>query len=406
MNVKTDAKPRTNDRTWNPAAHTNGTPWDESSRLSKTASTDLNKDRRITQLAAGLRSDLDHDDPALATTFARTQGLLPEGLVATCLDVFFCKMYPVRPVLHTNAAQKAVVSMEVSTEACGLIVALCAYVMIRANMAPSLNMFSQPELVQRSNTTFIHALLEESVQARNHHNCQEYLIQTTVLASWFCSESYLGLGQEDTAWDYLQEALTQAQSMGMHDEQTYKHDPLDTSRKRVLYWVLFISERQHALRKHRPMSLHATMQPPLFDEEPSDGFIAVGLKPLIALYKAVDNTFIGLLGGVPTDENPAWFIQVNTQLSEVVPTYLECDEVQGIEVRITQQWLKATVWQLYVCQGPVSSVTNVNCMTIKYSIEILRELLSLTHQLSAQVMDVNGVELIMERSVPIRQENL
>ncbi|KAH6380556.1 hypothetical protein HBI08_235970, partial [Parastagonospora nodorum] len=32
--------------------------------------------------------------------------------------------------------------------------------------------------------------------------------------------------------------------------------------------------------------------------------------PLIALYKAVDNTFIGLLGGVPTDENSAWFIQV------------------------------------------------------------------------------------------------
>jgi hypothetical protein len=29
----------------------------------------------------------------------------------------------------------------------------------------------------------------------------------------------------------------------MHDEETYKHDPLDISRKRVLYWLLFIAER-------------------------------------------------------------------------------------------------------------------------------------------------------------------
>ena len=39
------------------------------------------------------------------------------------------------------------------------------------------------------------------------------------------------------------EATTQAQLLGMHEEETYKHDPLDTSRKRVLYWLLFIAER-------------------------------------------------------------------------------------------------------------------------------------------------------------------
>jgi hypothetical protein len=31
--------------------------------------------------------------------------------------------------------------------------------------------------------------------------------------------------------------------LGMHDEENYKHDPLDISRKRVLYWLLFIDER-------------------------------------------------------------------------------------------------------------------------------------------------------------------
>lgn len=32
-------------------------------------------------------------------------------------------------------------------------------------------------------------------------------------------------------------------------EETNKHDPLDTPRRRVLYWLLFMTERYHHLRQ-------------------------------------------------------------------------------------------------------------------------------------------------------------
>lgn len=204
---------------------------------------ELRENQRNAQLAAGFPPDLGFDGRTLSSTFARAQGLLPTGLVDSCLDFFFDNVYPSTPVLHRQKAQEAAVNMERSTEAYCLIVALCAYVMIQANMKVSPNMLSRPEIAQMSNITLGHALLEESVRVRNGYDYRENPTHMTVLTSWFYCGSYFGLARENAAWGYLREATTQAQLLGMHDEETYKHDPLDISRKRVLYWLLFMAER-------------------------------------------------------------------------------------------------------------------------------------------------------------------
>jgi len=105
------------------------------------------------------------------------------------------------------------------------------------------DMLSRPEVSQMSNMTLGHALLEESVRARNGYDYRENPTQMTVLTSWLYCGSYFDLARETTAWGYLREATTQARLLDMHKEETYKHDPLDISRKRVLYWLLFITER-------------------------------------------------------------------------------------------------------------------------------------------------------------------
>jgi hypothetical protein len=204
---------------------------------------ELRKNQHNAQLAVGFPPDVGFDGRTLSTTFKRSQGLLPDGLVGTCLDFFFANMYSSTPVLHRQKAQEAVDSMERSTEAYCLIVALCAYVMIQANTKVPSTMFSQPEVAQMSNLTLGRTLQEESVRVRNVNDFKENPTHMSVLILWFYSGTYHGLALENTAWGYLREATTQAQLLGMHDEETYKHDPLDISRKRVLYWLLFIAER-------------------------------------------------------------------------------------------------------------------------------------------------------------------
>jgi hypothetical protein len=133
--------------------------------------------------------------------------------------------------------------MDRSTEAYCMVVALCAYVMIQANHKPPVNVLPRPEMAHMSNVGIGHVLLEESVRVRQGYDHRENPSHMSVLTSWFYSGCYFGLARENSAWTYLREATTQAQLLGMHDEETYKHDPLDISRKRVLYWLLFIAER-------------------------------------------------------------------------------------------------------------------------------------------------------------------
>lgn len=205
---------------------------------------ELRETQRQTQVsAAGFPHELGFDARTLPSAFARTPGLLPHGLIESCLEYFFGNVYPSQPLLHRQGAQDIVMSVEHSNEAYCVIAALCAYVMIQFNMIVAPNLLPRPEMAQLSNVNLGHVLLEESVRVRKGLDYLETPTHLSILTSWFYHGCYFGLGRDNTAWSYLREATTQAQLLGMHDEETYKEDPMDISRKRVLYWLLFISER-------------------------------------------------------------------------------------------------------------------------------------------------------------------
>jgi hypothetical protein len=149
--------------------------------------------------------------------------------------------------------------------------------------------------------------------------------------------------------------------------------------------------------------MYPTVHPPSLDDTPSDRPVTSGLELLINLYKPFDDTFFGLWNKVQSHANPTWIAQLQSQLSEALPAYLECTEAQAVDLRITQQWLRTMVWQLCVSQGLVSSVAADSAMTFKYPIEISKDLLSMTHQFSQQAMEVHGVGLVsIARSPAVR----
>lgn len=205
---------------------------------------ELRENQRQSQLsAAGFPPDLGFDARALPTSFARTPGLLPHGLIESCIEFFFATVYPSQPILHRQRAQETVMSIEHSTEAYCMVAALCAYVMIQANMTVAPNLLPRQEMTQLSNVSIGHVLLEESVRVRKGFDYLETPTNLSILTSWLYFGCYFGLGRDNTAWSYLREATTQAQLLGMHDEETYKNDPLDISRRRALFWLLFVTER-------------------------------------------------------------------------------------------------------------------------------------------------------------------
>ncbi|KAF2867219.1 hypothetical protein BDV95DRAFT_631340 [Massariosphaeria phaeospora] len=355
---------------------------------------ELRETQRHTYFPTGFPSDLGFEANTLPNSFARTPGLLPLGLVESCIHFFFSTVYLSQPILHRQHAQDIVTNIEQSTEAYCMIAALCAYVMIQSNMTVPPNLLPRPEFIHMSNISVGHVLLEESVRVRKGFDYLDDPTHLSVITSWLYYGCYSALGRDNTAWSFLREATTQAQLMGLHDEETYKNDPLDMSRRRTLYWLLFVAERTHALHKHRPITLYPTIHLPSLEEGPSDRAIATGLSLLINMFRPVDDIFVGLWNKVHTQANPGRIAQLQARLSEVLPGYLECTEPQAVELRVTQQWLRMMVWQLCVSQGLVSSVAADPAMTFKYPLEISRDMLAMMQQFPQQAIEVHGVGLI------------
>jgi hypothetical protein len=175
---------------------------------------------------------------------ARTPGLLTPEILDSCVEYFFSNIYPTQPILHRGRVQQAIAAMDHSIEAYCKMVSLCAYVLFQPNMVLQSSARPAGDFAQNSNVGLAHVLLEEAIRVRKGYEFTEAPTILTVFTSFFIFSSYFCTDRQNAAWVYLRQATTLAHIMGMHEEETYKSDDfVDSSRKRRLFWVLFMTER-------------------------------------------------------------------------------------------------------------------------------------------------------------------
>lgn len=155
-----------------------------------------------------------------------------------------------------------------------------------------------------------------------------------------------------------------------------------------------LSVRAYALQKHKPLTLHATIELPFLDLEPRDSI--TGFYHIVNLYRPFDDTFVGLWNKSRSDCSTLWLAQLQRQLSEALPVYLNTTESQAADLRISQQWLRTMVWQLSIANGCLSSSSPDAAMTFTYPIEIAKDLVAVTGLLSQQSMEIHGIGLVSE----------
>lgn len=115
--------------------------------------------------------------------------------------------------------------------------------------------------------------------------------------------------------------------------------------------------RMHSIQQHRPITLHATIRPPLPNEVYPDQQVTAGLACMVELYKNIDSTFVDLWNGVQHHADPSWVCRLQTDLLQAVPEYLQYTEYQAVEIRVTQHWLRAVVWRLCSSRESTGSST-------------------------------------------------
>ncbi len=150
--------------------------------------------------------------------------------------------------------------------------------------------------------------------------------------------------------------------------------------------------RAYALKKHRSLTLHATINLPAVDQDPSNS--TAGFIYLVNLYRPFNDTFIGLWNKSRTDCSPFTLARLQGQLTDALPAFLNTTESQAADLRTSQQWLRTMVWQLSIANGFLSSTSPDTSMTFTFPIEIARNLVAVTGQFSKQSMEIHGIGLV------------
>ncbi|GAM86180.1 hypothetical protein ANO11243_041910 [Dothideomycetidae sp. 11243] len=329
-------------------------------------------------------------DSYLAQThLARTRGLLSADLITACVDYFFLNVYPSQPILHRGKLAHTISLMDISVEAYCLVTSLCAYMLIQPNL-----LINYPGNSSHEPTLGL-TLLREALRVRK--GC-EYIEEPSILSvitSFFLFGCYFCLDKTNTAWFHLREATTLAYVVRLHEEDSYNSlDPIEASRRRRLYWLLFVTERAYALQRHRPLSLQATINLPSLEEDPSETVEISGFLRLIHLFRPFDDTFVGLWNKTRLDCTTEWLTELQHQLTDALPSYLQSTETQAADLRVSQQWLKTMIWQLSISHGYLSSSATDHSMTFQYPIGLARELIASASTVSQAAMEVHGIGLV------------
>lgn len=205
----------------------------------------LREDQKLQSLSAQVQNRMNGvAGPPPNPSLAPTPGLLTGELVRECLDFFFAHMYPQIPILNRQRLEQQAVYLEQSLDTYCLLASLCAFMMLQPGMTiPG----SEPyglDNVPGANIVSSNVLVEETLRVRKGFDYIEPPSFNTICTSYFLFACHYGLEMHDKAWFYLREAATMIHMVGMNREEAYAQlDPVDSSRRRRLYWLIFVAER-------------------------------------------------------------------------------------------------------------------------------------------------------------------
>lgn len=331
--------------------------------------------------------------PPSSPTYKRDPSLLSKQTIDSCMSFFFEHMYSITPVFHRQRLQSLIDShLNTSPEVYCLIATLCSFIMVQ----PGMVLPGTPGAHQDSNRYVnAEALLGEALNIRKSYDFVENPSLLAVQTSFFLFACYFSLEKQNTAWYHLIQATTLAQMTKMHEESSYlTGDKIENMYRRRSFWLILLTERAYAMERHRPLSLHATIELPNADDIPAEREIISGFLHLINLYRHIDDDFIGLWNKTKSECSTTWLADLQQKLTDALPPKLMSTESQAADILTTQHWLRTMVWQLSIMNGYLSSTSPDSSMTFQYPIEIAKDLIRDINALSQESMEVHGVGLI------------
>ena len=221
---------------------------------------ELRETQRQTSLSARVQSCLNGAPrPAAAATPQISSGLLTSDTVKDCLDFYFANMYTTLPILQRSRIEQQAMYMDTNADTYCFLAAMCGFMMFQPGMSiPGVVPNNDPfafDVTMGAGIMSGMLLMEEAIKVRRSYDYLDSPTLNGICTSYFLFAINYAMDSHTKAWYYLREATTLAHMIGMNKEETYlQFDNIDASRRRRLYWLLFVTERYCPLEY--PLSLH------------------------------------------------------------------------------------------------------------------------------------------------------
>ncbi|KAI0471010.1 hypothetical protein GGR56DRAFT_658606 [Xylariaceae sp. FL0804] len=349
---------------------------------------ELRETQRQTSLSAKVQGRLNglHSPPCSPPSLAPTPGLLAPEMVKESIDFFFANMYSIMPILHRQRLEQQAMFMDQNLDTYCLLTSLSAYMLFQPGMGlpgtdPLLESMPGAHLASAT------LLMEETTRVRKGFEYLDNPSLSTMCTSYLLFCSFSALEMHEKAWYHLREATTMVHMSGMTKEETFlQYDNVEASRRRRLYWLLFVTERAYALHRGRPLTLQASISLPTMSDDPTDP-LAPQLNNyllLVNLFRPFDDTFIMLWNKTRGECSASYLGTLQKQFSEIVPAFMHG---QDPNVRTMQQWLKTVTWHLSMQNSAQEHLFN--------QVDASRDLLiNLTTQFQTPSTETLGVPLV------------
>ncbi|KAL2814021.1 hypothetical protein BJX63DRAFT_207296 [Aspergillus granulosus] len=306
--------------------------------------------------------------------------------VLAYLDTYRHRMYPVWPVISVDRLCSALIANESHCETCALAFAVCAGTGAQLQLRSTTE--SRADLADR--------FAIESEKFRLKYDYRESHTIEAILVPLFLHFYYGARGKRKTASFLLREAVSLCQLVGLDKEETYQDlDAEEESYRLRTFWLLYVTERGHAMQHGTPVCLTKSIAPASSDSQNSSEFLQAFCS-LAQLFVSVDGVLVGSDGS--SKYNREMLIRIQNHLRQYDQWPMEWNEAQRSDVSITQHWLRMLVWQLSLSNVSLSSEPGDDSMSFTYPAQVSRDALRSISTVSFDALVVHGPGMLAKMS--------
>ncbi|KAL7806386.1 hypothetical protein V8C44DRAFT_339064 [Trichoderma aethiopicum] len=308
---------------------------------------------------------------------------VPLSTLRLIIEAYRSRMYPVWPVIHVEDLLGRLDELESSespnSDAYTMALALCA-----ATMA-QLNLTAMEDVQPHINSEYLE---KECNRCRNLRNYREHPSIEGALTSFFLHVYHAKADHRNASMTYLQEGISIARLLRLDrievESDPFSHDSINgqgpvTSHKRLIYILLWVSERGYAIQHDLPISILETVQIPTVNLDDFDKY-GRGLIELATLFAAFDAFFYRtaryMYESYQAHSDQDRLIAVQRSLETTAPKASEYDLVQRADYNITKHWMRILIWQQAMARSLLSSCASDDSMTFLFPSRIAQDFLT------------------------------